>query len=208
MDSDSTESVEHNSCPITVKEDDKILPISSQSLSIVIYFIKPFKESIHLKVVVSMDSDSDTTESVNASSYPSSPVRNISVEETESTDEESLWDRVQRLTYAGNVEYWSNLLSTDETLFRLRFKESFLESCRTWLASVNDFVENDSTWSVLMVTKAKLFKEIPEDDEALLSAIDKRKYKLFKLIDWEQLEADLTEDSNEESDTGNEVAII
>ena len=146
--------------------------------------------------------DSDTTDIINNDSDSSSSAQEVVSEaEVETPTGESIWDRVQRLTFDGNIEYWSNLLSTDPVIFRLRFKESFIESCRTWLTSINDFVENDETWNALMDTKSNLFQELPEDDEALLSAIDKRKYKLLKRIDWEQLEADLLEDSTDESTT-------
>ena len=152
--------------------------------------------------------DSDTTETVNNDSESSSSAQEVVTDDqVETPNEESVWDRVQRLTYDGNIDYWSNLLSTDPSYFRLRFKDSFIESCRTWLTTINDFVENDETWNALMDTKSNLFQELPEDDEALLSAIDKRKYKLLKRIDWEQLEADLLGDSTDESTTEEEIVL-
>ena len=57
-----------------------------------------------------------------------------------------------------------------------------------------------------METKAKLYEDVSEDDEALFSAIDKRKYKLLKTIDWDQVESELMgDDSSEASDTDDAV---
>ena len=53
-----------------------------------------------------------------------------------------------------------------------------------------------------METKSKIFEDLSEDDEALLSAIDTRKYKIFKTIDWNLVESDIkdTDGSDVEED--------
>ncbi len=50
-----------------------------------------------------------------------------------------------------------------------------------------------------METKSQLYEEISEDDESFFSAVDKRKYKLLKTIDWEKVESELLTNSYEYS---------
>ena len=140
-----------------------------------------------------MDSDSDN-QSVTDSE--------TSIQET--TQNDSIWDQIIRMTYANNSSFWNGLLIQDKEQFQLKFKESFLEKCKTWLNTINDFVENDETWAAVMETKSKLYETVEEDDEeALLSAIDARRYKLFKLIGWEKVEADLENSKSDENRIGD-----
>ncbi len=111
------------------------------------------------------------------------------------TVDETIWDRIQRM---------SKLLIEDKLLFRMRFKECFIESCKHHLYLFYEFIENDEIWNVLMETNSQFFEETTEDDEAFFLAVDKRKYKLLKTIDWEQIESDLKDDeSSETSETEN-----
>ncbi len=120
------------------------------------------------------------------------------------TVDETIWDRIQRITWIKNKVFWSKLLIEDKLLFRMRFKECFIESCKHHLYLFYEFIENDEIWNVLMETKSQLFEETTEDDEAFFLAVDKRKYKLLKTIDWEQIESDLKDDeSSETSETAN-----
>ena len=50
-----------------------------------------------------------------------------------------------------------------------------------------------------METKTRINATIGESNEALLSAVDARRYKLFKVIDWGKIEADLTDKSSSDS---------
>lgn len=115
----------------------------------------------------------------------------------ENTTANGIWDQLQRITWSGNKEFWYKLLSTEKKLFRMKFKECFIETCRNQLANLSDFIENDETWNALMETKSKIFEDLSEDDEALLSAIDTRKYRIFKTIDWSIVEADIQEDTDD-----------
>ena len=113
----------------------------------------------------------------------------------------SMWDKIQRLTYVGNKNVWYQLLSQDKVQFQLKFKEAYLEHCKTWLSVFNDFIGEDETWASLMETKSKIYENVEGDeDEALLSAVDARRYKIFKLIDWDKLEADIEQNSDDSDD--------
>ena len=46
---------------------------------------------------------------------------------------ESIWDIIQRVTWTNNNEFWLKLLNEDKTLFRMRFTEFFIESCKRQL---------------------------------------------------------------------------
>lgn len=122
---------------------------------------------------------------------------------SENHPDATMWDRIQSLTCSMKKEFWSKLLAEDETLFRMQFKEYFIEACKTQLYKIHDFTENDQTWNSLMETKSQVFEETSEDDEAFFSAIDKRKYKLLKTIDWTRVEAELA-DSSDGSDADGE----
>lgn len=110
--------------------------------------------------------------------------------------EESIWGNIQRVTYSENKEYWHQLLNEDETQFRLKFKDSFLEACKTWLSQIYEFMEEDETWASIIETKSRIQDNIEENDEALLSAMDMRKYKIFKTIDWNKVETEVNEDND------------
>ena len=143
-----------------------------------------------------MDSDSDNSDS------PSPPDNKYNATSDEDPDSDnSMWNKILRLSYDDNKEFWFRLLSKDKTQFRLKFKEAFLEQCKTSLDLIDDFVENDETWASILETKSKLYDMVEEnDDEALLSAIDARKYKIYKLIDWQKVEDDIQYDSEQEEE--------
>ena len=118
---------------------------------------------------------------------------------SDTNEDETMWDKILRVTYAGNKQFWSQLLSQDEIEFQLKFKEAYLEQCKRWLALFNDFIAQDETWTSLMDTKTKLYDSVEGDkEEALFSAIDARRYKIFKMIDWDKVEADIQQDSDNE----------
>ncbi len=135
--------------------------------------------------------DTDDQRSTTGSENPS----NV----TDEYPNEDIWDRIQRVTWSNNKDFWVNLLNEDRTLFRMRFKEYFIESCKQQLYVFHQFIENDETWSSLMETKSHLYEEVSEDDEVFFSAVDKRKYKLLKTIDWEKVESELLTNSYEYS---------
>jgi len=119
-------------------------------------------------------------------------------------DGKTMWDRIQQKTLSDNRDHWLQLFQDDKSLFRMRFKDYYIESCKVWLYTFNEFFENDDTWSAVMETKSKLYEDVSDDEEALLSAIDKRKYKLLKHLDWNELESILVEDDDEASEQTDE----
>ena len=91
---------------------------------------------------------------------------------------------------------WLELLEQDESLFQIRFKDAYLESCKIWLKKINDFIDEDETWNAIEEARSRINETINDNDEALLAAIDIRKYKIFKTIDWNAIESDILEDPN------------
>ena len=133
-----------------------------------------------------------------------SETENDSNSDTDVAD--SMWDKIQLLTYADNKDFWYQLLTQDKTQFKLKFKEAYLEHCKTWLNSIHAFVEEDETWASLMDTKSKIYETVEgNEDEALFSAVDARRYKLFKLIDWDRLEVDIYDNTDENDSEDGEV---
>ena len=141
-----------------------------------------------------MDSDSETESTFDESEDQKSI--EVDDDDNASLDEhtESMWNKIQRLTWSNNKDFWSKLLNEDKARFQLRFKEQFIESCKTWFTIFSEFIDNDEIWLALMESKGKIYDNVEEEDEALLSAIDLRKYKLLKAIDWKQVETDLEAD--------------
>ena len=82
---------------------------------------------------------------------------------------ESKWEKIQRLTYNDNKDFWYQLLSQDKVQFQLKFKEAYLEHCKTWLSLFNDFISGDETWASLMDTKSKIYETV-EAPSSLASA--------------------------------------
>lgn len=149
---------------------------------------------IDTESIISTSSDSDVDQESTHSGNDESLVQELPLD--------SIWDRIAKMTWSNNKDFWYKQLSKDPMIFRMKFKECFIETCKTMLTDINDFVENDETWNTLMETKTKLYEDISENDEALLSAIDTRKYKLLKTIDWVQVEAELQDDSDDEAENG------
>ena len=102
---------------------------------------------------------------------------------------DSMWNRIQQMTYGGNKDVWCQLKSQDILQFKLNFKEAYLEHCKIWLCLFNEFTEKEETWVSLMEIKSKIYEYVKEDaDEVLFLAVDARRNKIFKLIDWNTLE--------------------
>ncbi len=120
-----------------------------------------------------MDSDSDSSEN--------------SVEET------TIWSRIILDTVEQNKEA---LREADSSKRKSKFKKCFMENVKPWLVQIQEFWENDETKSSIWDTKEKL--ENMDDEEAVLAAIDQRKYKLLRLIKWDVIDELI--DSGEDDD--------
>lgn len=119
-------------------------------------------------------------------------------DKTEAGQSDTWWDEVINSVYSENVQYWRKLLKRDTTQFRIRFKESFLEKSRIFLNRIFDFVEEDHIWGSIMETKSRMNEsEEVSDDESLHAAIDIRRNKVFKVIDWESLQNSIQRDDGD-----------
>jgi uncharacterized Zn-finger protein len=140
--------------------------------------------------MASYDSDSDTISvSTNFEDVDDS---------SELEQPESWWDDIVQDTYQMNISNWKILSNTDTLLLKKNFQEAFLENCKKWLAKLHDFVETDGVWSAILDTKDKVNKDIDDEDEALLSAIDTRRYKIYKVIDWENVLSQIGQSGEDE----------
>ncbi len=134
--------------------------------------------------------DTDDQRSTTGSENPS----NV----TDEYPNENICDRIQRVTWSNNKDLWVNRLNEDRTLFRMRFKEYCNESCKQQFYVFHQCIENDQ-----FIEKSQMYEDVSEDDEAFFSAVDKRKYKILKTIDWGKVESELTDDSSDNSITQN-----
>ena len=92
-------------------------------------------------------------------------------------------------------------MSKNSLMFQKQFKDVFLEICKENVVQLRDFIENDEVWNSILDTRDKIYQDIPEEDEAILTAIDTRKYKIFKTIDWSMVKSELEDDSASEDGT-------
>ncbi len=121
-----------------------------------------------------MDSDSDSSQS--------------------SAEEQTIWNKIILDTVEQNKE---TLRDADSSKRLTKFKKLFIENVKVWLLQIHEFWENDETKSSIWDTKEKL--EDMDDEEAVQTAIDQRKYKLLKLIKWEKVEGLIDGDEEEDS---------
>jgi hypothetical protein len=119
--------------------------------------------------------------------------RTIEDNSDDSTNIDSWWDKIAKETCQLNLENWQDLMNNDEISFQRKFKDAYLENCKDWLVKLDDFLEKDDVWLSILESKEKMFGEIEERDEAILSAIDARRYKIFKTIDWSMVNDEIEE---------------
>ena len=55
----------------------------------------------------------------------------------------SYWDYIVKETVVDNIDVWQKLVKKDQATFQRRFKESYLEDCKSWLIRLRNFEEND-----------------------------------------------------------------
>ncbi len=128
-----------------------------------------------------MDSDSDSSEN--------------------SVGEITIWSKIILDTVEQNKEA---LREADSSKRKSKFKKYFIENVKVWLLQIQELWENDETKSSIWDTKEKL--EGMDDEEAVLTAIDQRKYKLLKHIKWDVIDDMIDEEEDEplEIDTEDE----
>ena len=116
--------------------------------------------------------------------------------DSNSTAYHTIWDNIQTRTIRSNRNLWLALLDQEKSLFQIRFKDAYLEACKVWLKTIIDFINEDETWNAIEEAQSRINETINDIDEALLAAIDIRKYKIFQTIDWDALESDILEDQH------------
>jgi len=114
----------------------------------------------------------------------------------------SMWDQIQNKSFVAKEKYWIDLFQQDKTQFQIKFKENYLENCKQHLSTINDFIQDDETWNAIVETKDKfLVNSSDNEDEALLLAVDQRRYKVYKQINWHALEDEMeTVDASDEEE--------
>ncbi len=127
-----------------------------------------------------------------------------------SVDEITIWGKIILDTVEQNKEA---LREADSSKRKSKFKKYFIENVKVWLLQIQELWENDETKSSIWDTKEKL--EGMDEEEAVLTAIDQRKYKILKLIKWDEIDdlidteedeplEDIEEDEPLEIDTDDE----
>ncbi len=128
------------------------------------------------------------------------------MEDVKSSDDESMssplyfqnsvWNMIVKAAWDERLRKYAD----DEARFRQKFQAAFLEKAKELLPKLQEFFDSDETWLAISSTSERLLKTVEDESEALLAAMDERKYKIFKEIDWEMAKAQVDADSDEEID--------
>jgi hypothetical protein len=110
----------------------------------------------------------------------------------------SVWNKISIATLNANKSRFRKVYRDDYSRFQRKFSEAYLYSVQDWLLELDDFMRNDSYWESIMDARGQAADD-ESDDEALLHAIDKRKYKIYKAINWEIVDSMMDEESSDES---------
>lgn len=108
-----------------------------------------------------------------------------------------MWNKILVYICSERRHYWRQLLSKDQTEFKIKFKEHFFAKCQEKLLELFMFIETDDTWSKIVALIDDSDKD-GEPDEAFLSALDARKYKVLKQIDWNKVKSELNDYTDDE----------
>ena len=111
-------------------------------------------------------------------------------------ERETVWDKIMWETYVENKE---NLATLDKTKLKEKFKKYFLVKVKEWLPMLQDFMENDRIKAAIWGTKETVASDSSDEGEDILLAVDQRKYKIWKIIDWDMVENWLAEEEEEDA---------
>ncbi len=119
-------------------------------------------------------------------------------------ERETVWDKIMWETYVENKE---NLATLDKTKLKEKFKKYFLVKVKEWLPMLQDFMENDRIKAAIWGTKETVASDSSDEEEDILVAVDQRKYKIWKIIDWDIVENWFAEEeyTNENQDSGVDI---
>ncbi len=108
----------------------------------------------------------------------------------------SVWNMIVKATWDERLRKYAD----NEARFKQKFQEAFLEKAKELLPKLQEFFDCDETWLAISRSSERLLKTVEDESEALLAAMDERKYKMFKEIDWEVAKSHLDTDSGEEEE--------
>ncbi len=105
----------------------------------------------------------------------------------------SVWNMIVKATWDERLRKYAD----DEARFKQKFQAAFLEKAKELLPKLQEFFDCDETWLAITCSSERILKTVEDESEALLAAMDERKYKMFKEIDWEVAKSQLDSDSDE-----------
>jgi hypothetical protein len=109
--------------------------------------------------------------------------------EDEEQDGPCLWDAILNDTYESHPSLMDRS-GGDSMVFKELFQLAFLGKCKRWFLCFREFLENDDTWACIMDTKEKMERRKGFGyEEALMNATDERKYILYDLIPWKDIQS-------------------
>jgi hypothetical protein len=115
------------------------------------------------------------------------------------THVQSVWEKIVHATAQANKNRLQKSYHQDRSHFKRKFCDAYIYRVKEWLLELDEFVKNDVYWEAIVDTRVH-GSESDSDDEALLSAIDKRKYRLYKAINWDIVESVMEDESDDESE--------
>ena len=144
------------------------------------------------------------SESENMSDDQDRESENMPEDQDPETTNGDMWDIMIADTAEKHSEQLKSVLH-DTDSFKRKFQKYFLENSRKWLHKMHDFFENDTLREKLWQIMENI-DDAEDVTEALNIAIDQKKYKILKLIDWSQVinllqsedEAEAEIDNNED----------
>ncbi len=100
----------------------------------------------------------------------------------DSTLEDDIWDVILDDT----VKQYNDQLQKhieDADVLKRKFEKYFFENARKWVSKLYNFYEQDEVFGKILEF-IKNVDHADDDEEALNLAVDNKKYKLLKVIDW------------------------
>ena len=121
----------------------------------------------------------------------------------------SMWSYILAATYDDHASNLRKYLERgDSETFKRKFQRAYLETTREWMKDLLDFWENDDTKQAIWISMNDNSGEM-DDDEAIETAVDLRKFKIFKTIEWDMVkdwirgDFDNASNSNEDLSSDN-----
>jgi hypothetical protein len=124
--------------------------------------------------------------------------------DSNSTHGRTVWEKIAQATANANKGRLLKAYQQDRSHFKRKFSDAYLYRVKDWLVELDDFVKNDVYWESIEDTRVHGSDSDDSDEEALLSAIDKRKYRIYKAINWDIVDSVMQGVAEDDSDTSVE----